>query len=592
MPNSAIVGLLATGNLSYGTYVFDGAYHLSVEGENILDEAGRITIYDKYTLNVTAVIADAMTANVETRMQQIHDVLMQTGQILVMNQKGFNTGIDTSQQSGRDVNFGPKPKSFHWKQIGDSRAVEIAWSCEVCLAKCGGNRNTGVLGINYDIAVTKDRHGNTIRTISGYVLVANSVIGGAIENNPEIILPSIFKAPVPSHFYRETTRKFNYGKNRVDFTITDTEIGTNRPMNDFVTEISGSHNIHWGRSQGMQQMNTLSLHIVTRPDINPSQSYLIALDVFQQRIKNAQTGKGRVILLDIDVTEDIWGRASDVIFKWKVIGPVEDLIGYSGLWTPIITTNAQKSGNWDWGKWQTAMATTAFSPYGNAGWKLNTGGGDDVVVNLCSNTNTQSTVNGNTTYPTWPKANTYGYQNSPPDQNYSYLEYYMFTEAENVRPTASQSILQKPESEGGSVTMLDVVTGAIFSQDSGDRRIKNIIQQSSTSTCYVWLKGHAKRAGFAIPKPQITSIGGQSPVLIYDYFKNKQTANALGVPIFGAEWALKYAVPGIPSVLTAVANPAEGITLNNGYTLGSGTTAANPPQDVNQPGTTIPPQQG
>lgn len=588
MPNAAMVGLQSTGTLSYNGYVFDGAYHLNINSSDVYDESGRIVMYVKYTINVTAIVADAVTANVEQRMQQIQDTLTQSGQTLIIKQKGFSTGIDTSVQSGRDVNFGPKPLGFHWRPIGDTLAVEISWSCEVCLAKCGGNRNTGVLGINYEISVNINRHGNAVRTINGYVLVANSVIGNAIENNPEIILPSIFKAPVPSHFYREVTRKFNYGKNRVDFTITDTEIPTNRPQNDFATEITGSHNVHWGRTQGLQQFNTLSLKVTTRADVNPSQAWLIALDVFQQRIQAGLTNqKNKVLLLDIDATELIWERSSEFTFKWRIIGPVEDLIGNSGMWTPITTSkNPTLTGNWDWDKWQTAMAKTAFSPYGNSQWKFNSAGGDDIVINLCSNTNAQSTVNGNTTNAGWAQVPTYGFQNYVPDANYSYLDYYMWIETDFVRGTASQSILQKPETDFGSPTMTD---DSAFSPGASGTLIKNIVQQASKTTYYVTLKGFAHRAGHQIPCPTITSIGGETPVKVNGFFKNLPTKNALGVVIYSAQWSIRYAIAGVPSVVTALANPSEGITVKNGngYTLGSNGVAANPPQDVNNPGPLI-----
>ncbi len=77
------------------------------------------------------------------------------------------------------------------------------------------------------------------------------------------------------------------------------------------------------------------------------------------------------------------------------------------------------------------------------------------------------------------------------------------------------------------------------------------VQQRVKPICYVYLSGHAMRAGFPVPCPSLTSVDGAKPILCNrpDYgegFEQVVVGNVF-YPVYAARWKLRYVVPDPPA---------------------------------------------
>jgi len=139
-----------------------------------MDDANRTVVYHRYTVNVKGVIADP--SGTETEMTAgVRALLTKQGQTLVVWNKGCDLYVNSSSPYGfiNDVCFGPKPRIISWTPIGASRAAEIEWECEACIAYCLAPKYySGVMAFNYTVTYSLDYRGLTTRNIAGYFEIA------------------------------------------------------------------------------------------------------------------------------------------------------------------------------------------------------------------------------------------------------------------------------------------------------------------------------------------------------------------------------------------------------------------------------------
>ena len=537
------------GVVEYNGYTFDGAFHIDVSSRDVQDEAGRTTVYTEYTLNVHAILGDAVTTDVE--MAAIHSRLTEQNKVLKLSTKGFGAPLLIGGAAGHEIMFGPVPQVLQWRPLGAHLACQVHWSVTFRLKQCAtGSNIRGALEANYTIDLSFDEDGNTTeRVISGHVILVNHIIGRRITENPDTFRTFI-GGQCPLGFKRTFRFHYNDAKNRVDFTIRDREVGSHQnAYPEKISSAEGRHRVDWGFHNKATLRNSMNFKLTPRADTSQIACWLAAMTILNKRIQtqiNAQSSGGDpsgVILTSFSIEEDLWGRPTDFSFSWTHFTCINKLLTDSGLYQPIGAANTQN----EWTKWRTSMQGWAQSPFGNAAWAFSKN--DDVVIDICGpqqGIRINDQVRGYKISNVKPK----GLINQiPPPQN-SYLNYEQAIAPRLERPTVQQAVLQVPDQARGDEDM-NAHHLPNFGSGGG---IDTIVQQSSSGVYSLWLLGKAERAGHPIPKPLIQSVGTQAVKEVGGVFEQRLLYNALGVPVYGAAWMLQYVLRNAPGEVKPKAN--------------------------------------
>ncbi len=539
------VGVPEIGTMSYNGIPFDGAYRVRVDSENVYDEAQRTVIYVRYVFRVQMILAgppdnNALLHGPTEDMIEVRGLLNKAGGVFVFQSKGFGVGINT-QATDRDVLFGPKPRIMNWHSVGAELAVLVDWECELHMAECLTSLSQVIVAVNYEVSVRIDQAGNTIRSISGYVQIANTATASTILLSPDAFLQTALKCRVPLGFKRDMERQIDKAKLRINFSITDTEIPSTNPYPEQAVYVEAQHRVRWVRQQSAARMlNTLGVRITMRADISPSRAWLIAGQIFLARASKASKD-GRLILTDIDITEDVFGRHVEAVFGWQVLGCLRDIVEDCGLWQPLGT---------DWSRWRASIEDVAQHPQGHARWSLRNS--DDVIVNICNPRQVQ--INDQVIVPKIQPIKMENLANKKPDPEHSYLYYNMGLQYDYDRPVAQQGILQWPDVPQGETDMTKVTlprfaeTGVVY---------EDVLQEAGAGSYTVTVRGSAKRAGHPIPKPILESVGGVPAKETGGKFYQSVVENLLGVPVYAALWVITYMVSRAPSEPHPLAKPDQ-----------------------------------
>jgi hypothetical protein len=128
------------------------------------------------------------------------------------------------------------------------------------------------------------------------------------------------------------------------------------------------------------------------------------------------------------------------------------------------------------------------------------------------------------------------------------------------RPVQRQSVLQSTESPS-ELTGTAPGSRAPFSFGSTGG-ISDVIQLGGRARYAVQLFGAAIRAGFAVPRPSLETVGDKSATEVSFRMAQAVIANWFGVPIYKAEWAGEYVLENGPGQVKPVANIKEGVDQN------------------------------
>lgn len=542
--------ITAVGELSYNGYTFDGATHVTISTEFVTDDADRTVIYHKITLMAKTVVANDNTT--DNTIESIRARLGESGKPLTFIQQGFGDDLVINPVGGgglRDIKWGPKPQVLEWEPIGSCRACEVVWKCVTCIPMCADRtaRNIGVLALNYSVDYTIDQRGYTTRTISGYLEIAQTRNGANLQDNCDAYRERITPT-VPIGFKRQQNWTSSLDKSRLDFTIVDTEIPTPNAFPPSVVDISGRHRVRWqrGRDGGFLR-NTINLDVEMAADAPPALAYAIFVTLARLRINQAIANTQGVLIDELGVDENLFGRDSSFIVGYRITSPLDELLGDSGLWQPL---------GGGWAAWHASMAT-AHDQRGFAGLRLLNA--NDAIIDACTNQqslswNPQQAELGAVAPP--PGVATL--KNTLPDPKYSWLRYRTYVFTGRHRPVARQAVLQTKDSDVSSYNQNDT-NGPNYGAKSG---IDDILQQGGRSRYTHTLIGSAMRVGYPIPRPVLTQVGSSLAVEVDGQFVQTLQANALGVPIYSANWSITYDLENSPSLVKPTANVKEIIDIN------------------------------
>lgn len=540
-------GLPAVGTLSYNGYTFDGATHVSVTAHKVRDEAARTVIGVRYEITVEGIVSGDGGATSDQNMAALHAALSQDGQTLVFANKGFGAPVTVNGPAGlRDIDWGPKAEVLHWEPIGGSQACQFVWTVATTIPECPLAGSSGIMAMNYDADYSVDKHGDTTRKLSGYIQIAMTRgPGKTIPDMADKYRTAISPQP-PLGYERTQQWKTSKNKSRLDFTITDVQIPSPNPYPADVTEISGTHETHWSwRNKGGGTLfNTIDLQIRPQRGVSGVRGWLMAVTIVRQRIAAAQYAGRQVYIDDLSIQEDIFGFPVGVRVGYRVMSTLKEIIADTGLFTQIGT---------NWQQWHASLTGSQLHVRGTSGLILQPN--NDVIVDLCGYGSSSNNDSG-TVIDIPPKENAPPFRNEYPTPNASWLYYRSAIIPMTSTPLVRHSILQAaptdnaPDNPNG--------TGG-FSLPYSSSATPDVIQKRGKDRVTVRLVGQARRAGFKIPRPNLVSIGGTPATYQHGYFSCHKVGNALGVPIYAAQWDLTYVLNNAP------ANPID------------------PPENVEQP---------
>ncbi len=221
----------------------------------------------------------------------------------------------------------------------------------------------------------------------------------------------------------------------------------------------------------------------------------------------------------------------------------------TGLWKPVPDS--------DWNKWVAPLNKFAWSARGNAGLKFTKD--EDILISLCDPDIQQSGlgVAARQFQPTGGGQSTLT-NDLPPVAN-SWMMYDNVVTLEENSSAIQQIPLATTAIPAPGIPIAGI--GA-FTSYRGFTPLQQdtppaIIQQRSSSTYYLVMRGRAMRAGYQIPCPTIVSVAGNPAIPCNrrgQGFAQQVVAN-LGVPVYSAAWSLRFAISKAPQQLPPFPNP-------------------------------------
>ena len=527
-------GLPAVGTLSYNGYTFDGTAQIKVAAHKVRDEAERTVIGVRYEITVSAIIAGTGSGTSDVNMAAVHAALSQDGQQLVFANKGFGASVSVNGPSGfRDIAWGPKTEVLYWAPIGSSQACQIVWVVTTTIPECSFANTSGIMAMNYEIDYQIDQHGDTTRTISGYLQIA--VTRTIVKTIPDVAdrYRTAISPQAPLGYERTQQWKTSKDKGRLDFTIVDAQIPSPNPYPANVTAISGTHSAGWSRAnrQGGKQRNVLEMRVRPQRGISGIQAWLIFHTLLMQR-RQAAVYAGRQVMFDeLSVQEDLFGFPCAFRAGWHVIGSVDNIITDNGLWKPIGT---------DWQLWAASLTGTQLNIRGSSGLILQPN--NDAIVDLCGYSGTSQNDGGQIIQQPEPPA-AVPLKNEYPTPAKSWLYYRAQLIPITSTPLVRHSVLQAPPTD--SAPSDPNATGG-FSLPYSSSATSDIIQKRGKDRIWVRFVGQARRAGFKIPRPKLVSIGGAAATEKHGIFSMRKVGDYLGVPVYAAQWDITYVLNNAP----------------------------------------------
>lgn len=539
----------------YNGYAFDGATKIKIRCEPVYDDSDRVVTMHHYTVNIVGVIAgDIAGATTEPEMQQIRALLTKASMPLMVFQAGFYDLIVNQAGGVTDCAFGPKPRMVSWTPIGASHAAEFEWECETWIAFCDdGTDPVGPIVLVYGAEFALDVRGLTTRTLAGYLEIAlNRTVPGG-QAIPHVVdeWRERIDAAIPERFHRTTQNfKISLDKRRLDFSVVDQEIAENNPYPEGAAKVEGRHRVGWTRRAGGagRLRNTISINIELAPNQPLLNAYAIFSVVAKSRIDIARAAYGNAVMLeDVHVEEDLYGREASFAVSYTVCAPLGRLLADLGLWQPL--------GFNTWGQWATSIGDVK-DVRGFANMKLDAN--QDTLIDPCKTIKTIEFDNVPINKIELPELTRTLLKNETPPADGSWLEYeshvYMFRDRALVR----QAIMQAPEAE--DPTFYPNITGDINYPATG--RTVDIMQRSGKSRYTAALIGHAKRAGHKVPRPALSSIGSAAATEIKGDFFMRISGNWLGVPVYDAAWCILYSLATEPGYVEPMENVKEGVAAD------------------------------
>lgn len=546
---------LSHGELTYNGYTFGPHSHVQVQTDFVYDEAGRTVIGHRHTITVDAIVTPQQgDDSTDGHMDDIREKLAEPGQSLYLQDKGFGSNLWVNTNSGtQDIEFGPKPQMISWLPIGHDQAAEVKWQVTTTVAPCDGNSGTGLAAFNYEVGFAINERGATTRTVTGHILIAMTRDGRDIPDTADAYR-DLIDVRKPAHFQRISQDfRLSTDKRKLNFTITDKELGSRNAWPEGVVDIQANHQVTQNLP-GPKMPNVISAVIALAHDQPASRAYEIFTAIVNQRLaysesSGSDTEPKRHLITSVEVREDIYGNQFGFRITYELLGSIGTFLGISGIFTPMPD---------DWEDWADSMA--AVTPLrGKQGFSHTKS--QDRITDLCD---TDTTDTGSGDGPTTvPPITSFSIACNPkPSPELSWLRFEAVLSEETNYESTSLATLGDVVVENQPFDP-DDVTASLNDIDVSD--IETIVANGSPHMRFVW-SGYAERAGYKVPEPGILKVGDVELIPTEQrMFARKRLGTMLCQPIHAAVWKIVYAVktrPATGDTDLQDENPADPETLS------------------------------
>jgi hypothetical protein len=556
----------------------------------VYDPAGWTVIYNVHTITAKAVIADTQplsATGTSTTLQTMKRVLMAPGNALYYSGRGLGDTIDIPNTQ-KDVIWGPKPKSFKARPLGDQYACEVEWVVEFALplGPCEAPRYDGLMSFTWGVTYSTDHRGRVVRTINGQMQIAMSRLSVDSRSLPDHVdehtakILNQFKVP-DGPFRRDTAqRTISPDCRTCHFTIVDREIPAALPADctdatqHFSTQSHG-FNMFFNTS-------TLTASYTLRPGVPKVQAVKLFFDEVKRRLdaQRLAAGKGASRFVQIPTNfrmeEDTYGESAGnftLSWTWTVVdggdgqkspaARAAQILPQSAMWTP---RNAPTFTSWQ------ASLKDVFDIQGVG--KLHSRANDQVIVDLCSPTTTalkagyQATVKAGGVSFSFPPLKEPLYVHAISHARIGTQQHVV-----RQRPLPSSAVTYingqafRPQGDltGGFATgfKLPNINELLGGAWPTARLVPDVFQLRAQPQLTATLLGAAIRIGAPVVPPVITAIGGLGVAMLGDpFFQQAQIADLWGIPVFAGQWLFNFALPNLPGIAPAVPpNPAMQVGL-------------------------------
>lgn len=378
-----------------GVYEFPPNYSLSFTAKTVYAESGTVAKYVRNELTITWILpwdytnlrpAPASTPegnpsprSIDTAVQQIRAILMQPRKTLTCTYQGLGPSANPTFygfviDSGNDVNQGPEPLDFKWRNLATQRCAEITWVVafytQSQIVFDAGNLHraptTDFLELTWNRSFDIDEVGVVTITTTGRIEVdigANSVF----DHVDQARFAAAF--PVPLYCQRVSQRFQHEPNNRATrFTIVDKQFPIENAMPPGCIKMDMSHEVSsalfGGKMEGkgfLSWNNVIQANITLPSGTKPSLAYFLFLFYARQRICRVRTGgvgdnvqiptkqekadaagksadkteKARNVVTRVSYKENIFDRTHSFRLEYLGIYNRDRLLQQSGLFAPM-----------------------------------------------------------------------------------------------------------------------------------------------------------------------------------------------------------------------------------------------------------------
>jgi len=568
-------GALQLGTLSYNGFTFPKAADIDVGYNYTLQASGMDKLYDVWTFRVSCIVSStdlnlSNGASIDSEFTEVRHALNEHGKTFTFSGHGIgnfpqngNSGFVVGPD--KDLDFGPKVKIIRFKNIGQGRACEIEWEC-VCTVACCENSSPGDGGglkdigeLSYSLSYSWDNNLLCTRSINGVIIARVHRKQGTPDTLDDVSRAEKFyenefykKVKWLEGFRRSHNRQLSPDRRTLNFSITDTEIQSDNPLDSNILTGTLEHTVSstGGTILAGRWISSLSGTYTVGPKVPRSVAWQAFRKVWQQR--QASAGSQVVLVQSFSARESIYGRDISFSISWVFTSTLSALFSTSGLWKPV-------DGSWK--EWASSMEKLAgaFGPY-----KLSHKDGKDVIITFCDETKVEQEPTiispgdvqaGTVTAGSELGGGYISYQNS--------VRFYR----------ASNSVMIQRTGDGDGKNPLTVTDGisARVSPGSGSSD-KNEVQDRGRSALYCEIKGSAVRVGSKPDIPTLKTVDGNNVATVSEDVKTIDgKSDAVGNPIFTSTWRKVYYVAFGRSGAVI-----EGLPSGLGGGSGGGTGGTNP----------------
>lgn len=577
----------ALGTVSYNGIAFSSDTEtINFSARQQWDAAMRTVIYTVYNITIKGRIIDPSGGSTDVLMTVARQKLNQPGGQFQYTNRGFGAFTVNVPGGPKDVVWGPKPHTWRFKPTSNIVA-EITWSVEIAIPEHCSNVlfEKALMEFNFRVD-TQITDGYTNRTVTGHLRIpqtrrfaGDTALHDSADNYFEKVVPS-----VPNEFRRRViSRTLSYDKCRLDFSFVDEEMAS--PLPAGVMHATGEHSLS-SAVKGLRLFTgtvSASYELQKNSDVNTVAKHFLSMAL--ERAERTRTSHYANAVLPIAFRASnpgLYGKPKATFSLTYTFVLKEDwttALAAGNLWGDI--------SGLDYDKWKQSMANGAHHPLGYAKMKFSET--EDAIIDLCLSKKPNTLRASLLQFPGRdaehqlvamslpnPNQSWVAYENQLRSQPQDNIVALRALPAKVDEPRPVENVVGDPDPDAAPPDLglegvdFKALEDKMANPLKGNKLQPNFppkknickIQRRGDPLMHVYMNGHALRAGYEIPAPNLIQVGGAKATPdnnASSFFNCWVIANA-GVPIYAAVWNLRYLLSDMPDKEDVPPNPLLGKT--------------------------------